>query len=140
MNPVQPSLVDTACPPLPETMRPAIIIPVYNHHKYISEVVAGAKDLAMPIFVVDDGSTDATGKIIDAMGGITILRHPTNKGKGAALLTGFAAAFGQHAGRGGGQPESRYLGAAAGHCRPARLVAIAPLQRGCRQSRVLSQY
>jgi len=96
MSPVQPPLVDTACAPPVETMRPAIIIPVYNHHKYISEVIARAKDLAMPIFVVDDGSTDATGKIIDALEGITILRHSTNKGKGAALLTGFAAAFGQH--------------------------------------------
>jgi len=96
MSPVQPPLVDTACAPPVETMRPAIIIPVYNHHKYIGEVIARAKDLAMPIFVVDDGSTDATGKIIDALSGITILRHSSNQGKGAALLTGFAAALEQH--------------------------------------------
>lgn len=73
-------------------MKPAVIIPVYNHQDQIAEVVLQAKKLAMPIFVVDDGSTDATAKVIETIDEITILHHPSNRGKGAALLTGFAAA------------------------------------------------
>lgn len=74
-------------------MRPAIIIPVYNHGLYIGEVIARAQTLGMPIFVVDDGSTDRTAEIINGIKGINILRHTVNQGKGAALLTGFVAAL-----------------------------------------------
>jgi glycosyltransferase involved in cell wall biosynthesis len=42
--------------------------------------------------VVDDGSTDTTPAVLANQEGITVLRHPVNQGKGAALLTGFAAA------------------------------------------------
>ncbi len=73
-------------------MRPAIIIPVFNHERQIGEVIRQTLKLGLPIFVVDDGSTDSTAEIIDAIAGITILRHPDNKGKGAAICTGFTAA------------------------------------------------
>jgi glycosyltransferase involved in cell wall biosynthesis len=42
--------------------------------------------------VVDDGSMDRTTEVLAEMVGITVLRHPENLGKGAALLTGFAHA------------------------------------------------
>jgi glycosyltransferase involved in cell wall biosynthesis len=42
--------------------------------------------------VVNDGSTDATAEILETMSGINVLRHPVNRGKGAAILTGLAAA------------------------------------------------
>ncbi len=74
------------------TMKPAIIIPVFNHERQIGEVIRQTLKLGLPVFVVDDGSTDSTGKIIDAIAGITILRHPENRGKGAAIRTGFTAA------------------------------------------------
>lgn len=73
-------------------MRPAVIIPVYNHGRQIGEVIHQALKLGLPVFVVDDGSTDSTAEIIETMDGITVLRHLVNQGKGAALLTGFAAA------------------------------------------------
>ena len=73
-------------------MKPAIIIPVYNHGPRIGEVIRRTLELRLPVFVVDDGSTDATAAIIDTMNGITVLRHGVNQGKGAAILTGFAAA------------------------------------------------
>lgn len=70
----------------------AIVIPVYNHEQPVAAVINRALRLELPVFVVDDGSTDRTGVIIDDISGITVLRHQKNKGKGAALLTGFAAA------------------------------------------------
>jgi len=73
-------------------MRPAIIIPVFNHERQIGEVIRQTLRLGLPVVVVDDGSTDSTAEIIDAIAGITILRHSGNKGKGAAIRTGFAAA------------------------------------------------
>ncbi|MCI5222984.1 MAG: glycosyltransferase family 2 protein [Candidatus Electrothrix sp. AR4] len=75
-------------------MNPAIIIPVYNHGKQIGEVIHKTRQLGLPIFVVDDGSSDSTKDILQAIEGITVLRHPENLGKGAALLTGFRAAEG----------------------------------------------
>jgi glycosyltransferase involved in cell wall biosynthesis len=48
--------------------------------------------LGAKVFVVDDGSTDRSGEIAASHKGITLLKHPTNLGKGAALRTGFTAA------------------------------------------------
>lgn len=73
-------------------MQPAIIIPVYNHMERIAEVIHQALQLDLPVFVINDGSTDRTADIINTIDGITVLHHATNQGKGAALLTGFAAA------------------------------------------------
>ena len=46
---------------------------------------------AEAIFAVDDGSTDATAEVARAAG-VRVLQHERNRGKGAALLTGFEAA------------------------------------------------
>lgn len=70
----------------------AIIIPVYNHPQKIYEVIERAMTLDLPIFVIDDGSTDATYEKIKDIPGIHILRHAQNLGKGAAIMTGFAEA------------------------------------------------
>ncbi len=69
-----------------------VIIPVYNHEQRVAEVIRQALELEMPLFVIDDGSTDRTAEVVDSINGITVLRHETNQGKGAALLTGFIAA------------------------------------------------
>ncbi len=70
----------------------AFVIPVYNHAGTVAQVVKDAQDLGFPVFVVDDGSTDNTYDAIKDIADIQILRHPQNQGKGAAILTGFAAA------------------------------------------------
>ncbi|MFH1214614.1 MAG: glycosyltransferase family 2 protein [Candidatus Neomarinimicrobiota bacterium] len=44
------------------------------------------------IFIVDDGSTDATPDILRHYPQIHFIKHPINKGKGAALLSGFQTA------------------------------------------------
>ncbi len=73
-------------------MKPAIIIPVYNHGHQIAEVLRKTIKLDMPVIVVDDGSTDTTAEVLKAIQGITVTHHSVNQGKGAAILTGFAAA------------------------------------------------
>ena len=73
------------------TGRFAILIPIYNHAEGIVSVIERARPLALPIWVVDDGSTDGTAACLRNVAGITVLRHEKNLGKGAAILTGFAA-------------------------------------------------
>jgi glycosyltransferase involved in cell wall biosynthesis len=58
----------------------------------IRQVVLEALKLGVPVFVVDDGSTDQSRSRIQDIHGIRILEHSRNRGKGAALRTGFAAA------------------------------------------------
>jgi glycosyltransferase involved in cell wall biosynthesis len=70
----------------------AFIIPVYNHAATVAQVIKDAQVLQFPIFVVDDGSTDSTYDQIKEIAGIQMLRHQQNLGKGAAIMTGFAAA------------------------------------------------
>ncbi len=73
-------------------MKTAVIIPVYNHEKQIGDVIRRVGELQLPIFVVDDGSTDNSGGVAGSFPGITLLSHAENRGKGAAILTGLAAA------------------------------------------------
>jgi glycosyltransferase involved in cell wall biosynthesis len=72
-------------------LRIAIVIPAYQAAATLAPVVAGARRVA-PVYVVDDGSTDGTAESGRRMGA-TVLSHPTNRGKGAALSTGIAAAL-----------------------------------------------
>jgi glycosyltransferase involved in cell wall biosynthesis len=66
----------------------AALIPAYNAAKSIQGVIEGIKGYGLTIVVVDDGSTDATAAIARAAG-TRVLRHQANRGKGAALRTGF---------------------------------------------------
>jgi glycosyltransferase involved in cell wall biosynthesis len=70
----------------------AFVIPVYNHPDRVAEVIRKAVSTGLPVFVVDDGSTDRTPERIRSVKGATVLTHSVNRGKGAALLTGFTAA------------------------------------------------
>lgn len=77
---------------LTENMRFAIIIPVYNHGRTVRQVVQSALGLDLPLYVVDDGSTDGGCASLQSIPGAQLIRHPINMGKGAALMTGFRAA------------------------------------------------
>jgi glycosyltransferase involved in cell wall biosynthesis len=68
------------------------VIPVYNHEQTVADVVKRAMALNVPVVVVDDGSTDSTFERIKGIQGPWILRHRFNRGKGAALMTGFSKA------------------------------------------------
>jgi glycosyltransferase involved in cell wall biosynthesis len=70
----------------------AVIIPALNAAGTIEPVIAEARRQHEPVIVIDDGSTDKTGEVAKAAGA-TVLRHDVNRGKGAALKTGFAWAL-----------------------------------------------
>lgn len=72
--------------------RAAVVIPAYNHGPQLGGVLLKTRELGLPIFVVDDGSTDETAEVARGFAGVRLLSHGANRGKGAALLTGFAAA------------------------------------------------
>jgi dolichol-phosphate mannosyltransferase len=81
----------------------SVIIPAHNEENTIDEVIARVRavdlgGVAMEIIVVDDASTDSTGEKLAAyvgQDGIVVLRHPANRGKGAAIRTGLEAATGE---------------------------------------------
>ena len=77
----------------------SIIINNYNYGRYLAEAIDSALsqvDDPIELIVVDDGSTDGSGPILDELQkslNFTLLRQP-NMGKGAALRRGFAAVTG----------------------------------------------
>jgi len=72
--------------------RTVVVVPVYNHASTVAEVVRKVLDLGFPVIAVNDGSTDGTAGVLASIEGITTLRHRSNRGKGAAILTGLAEA------------------------------------------------
>jgi len=65
-----------------------IIIPAFNAEKTISGVAREAVETGLPLLVVDDGSSDLTAQSVRELP-LTLISHPENRGKGAALRTGF---------------------------------------------------
>ncbi|MEN9558567.1 MAG: hypothetical protein RL141_936 [Candidatus Parcubacteria bacterium] len=73
-------------------MRAIVVIPALNEASRIGEVVAAVRPYVERVIVVDDGSTDDTGRVAAAEGA-TVIRHALNRGQGAALKTGTLAAI-----------------------------------------------
>lgn len=73
--------------------RVTVVIPAYNEERTIVGVIRGlkAKGFAQ-IIVVDDGSSDRTGKVVREEG-VVLVRHLLNRGVGGALGTGIKAAL-----------------------------------------------
>jgi glycosyltransferase involved in cell wall biosynthesis len=63
-------------------------LPAYNEEISIGSVVIRTKKFADRVIVVDDGSSDHTAEVA-SLAGAEVLRHSQNRGKGAALKTGF---------------------------------------------------
>ena len=77
-----------------EAVNPLIIIPVYNGRDSLLALIKRIpKRYDLPLMIVDDGSND--GLVEDDLAGALYLKHDSNKGKGAALKTGFDSAKGR---------------------------------------------
>ena len=81
----------------------SVIVPVYNEAQTIREILAQVRAVDLgprvtrEIIIVDDCSTDGTLAALaaeEAAPGTFVIRHPQNRGKGAAVRTGLAAAQG----------------------------------------------
>lgn len=78
-------------------MQLVAVIPAYRAACSVGSVVSDLRDrtralgLDWPVVVVDDGSDDDTSQAAEAAGA-DVVRHAVNRGKGAALRTGFARA------------------------------------------------
>ena len=70
------------------TEKIAAIVPALNAAPSIARVVRESLAAISPVVVINDGSTDATEQEARAAGAV-VLRHEVNRGKGAALKTGF---------------------------------------------------
>jgi dolichol-phosphate mannosyltransferase len=64
-------------------------LPVYNEFSHVNPVLDEVVRHAGDVLVVDDGSTDGTRDLLAARHDIRTIRHPTNRGYGAALKTAF---------------------------------------------------
>ena len=76
-----------------ETRHPRIVIalPALNEAKYIGTLVLKARKYGDEVIVLDDGSTDGTADVA-RLAGASVIRHPENLGKGAAIQTIFREA------------------------------------------------
>jgi len=79
----------------------SIIIPMYNERDTVAEIVARVRRVDLgaigkEIILVDDGSVDGTSEVCTQLANQVdqVLTHERNRGKGAALRAGFAAATG----------------------------------------------
>ena len=66
-----------------------VIIPTYNNAGTLKDVLSRTLAQGLPIVVVDDGCTDGTRVILSGFKDVTVIAHPKNQGKGAALKTAF---------------------------------------------------
>jgi glycosyltransferase involved in cell wall biosynthesis len=81
-------------------MKLSIVIPVFNEVNTLPMIIERvlATGLANEILLVDDHSTDGSRALLAALDGkkgIRVLLHEKNRGKGAAVRTGIAAATGE---------------------------------------------
>jgi len=79
-----------------ENKRIGVVVPAYNEEKLIGRVIETMPDFVDRIYVVDDYSSDATSERArtyqgqkSVNGRLELIRHATNKGVGAAIITGY---------------------------------------------------
>lgn len=70
-------------------MRALTAIPVYNEARHIESVLGEVRRYCADLLIVNDGSTDGTEAILDRQAGLRVIRHPQNRGYGAALISAF---------------------------------------------------
>lgn len=80
-------------------MKVSVIMPVFNEYDTIHEILKRVRQVSVvsEIIIVDDGSTDGTRPILEALDGsdrVKVILHQSNSGKGAAVRTGIQNATG----------------------------------------------
>ena len=75
--------------------RVAVVVPAYDEERLVVEVIRGIPELVDRIYVVDDASRDGTAAAARASGDarVEVLAHDSNRGVGAAIVTGYKAAL-----------------------------------------------
>ena len=82
-----------------DRVRLSVVIPIFNEVRTVERLLSLVREvpLSLEVIAVDDGSTDGTRDLLPALEGTLIdvlIMHDVNRGKGAALRTGFAHATG----------------------------------------------
>ena len=79
-------------------MKLSVLIPAYNEAPTVESLIhrVASVNVDKEMIVVNDGSSDGTGAILDRLDipGLRVIHHPKNRGKGAAIRTAIAAAQG----------------------------------------------
>jgi len=72
----------------------AVVMPAYNVERLVADAVRSVPGFVDHLVVVDDGSTDGTSAQVSGIAreGLVRLRHPVNRGVGAAIATGYGEA------------------------------------------------
>ncbi|WP_440945528.1 glycosyltransferase family 2 protein [Methanosarcina sp. T3] len=72
-----------------------VVVPAYNEELLIRETIEGIPNYVDKIYVINDGSSDRTGEIIDQMTDprVVPIQHKVNKGVGAAIINGYKRAL-----------------------------------------------
>jgi glycosyltransferase involved in cell wall biosynthesis len=90
-------------PAVPKLRKLSVIVPVFNERNTLVEILRRMRAVELPdgieseIIVVDDGSSDGTRDVLRQLGDSTVrvVMHDVNRGKGAAVRTGFKHATGE---------------------------------------------
>jgi len=71
----------------------AVVVPAFNEERWIAETVARMPAYVDHVIVVDDASRDGTAREATRAGCSDVIRHPENRGVGAAIVTGYRRAL-----------------------------------------------
>jgi len=90
--------------PPPKLRKLSVVVPVFNERNTLVEILRRMRSVELPdgiereIIVVDDGSEDGTRDVLKQLGDSTVrvLMHERNRGKGAAVRTGFEHVSGDY--------------------------------------------
>ena len=109
-----------------EGRRIAVVVPAHDEEAHIARTIDTMPACVDQIVVVDDGSSDRTGQIVAACSDdrVRLIVHALNRGVGAAIVTGYRAAFAALA-------DVAIVMGADGQMDPNELVRLAmPIVRG----------